>query len=141
MVFGKPLVLPGHFLDGEEAQIDKMRKKFELLTEGLPLRLQPPHEEVPLPPDVQWVFVRIDSHKRLLTPLYTGPYRVLSRTRQTVCLQMGDKVDVVAVQCLKPFQGSSSPVPAAPTCQGCPTRLTALGGSPVASLSSLPCPL
>ena len=114
MVFGKPLVLPGHFLDGEEAQIDEMRKKFELLTKGLPLRLQPPCEEVPLPPDVQWVFVRIDSHKKPLTPLYTGPYRVLSHTRQTACLQMGDKVDVVAIQGLKPFQGSSSPVPAAP---------------------------
>jgi hypothetical protein len=48
------------------------------------------------------VLVLNDGHVPPLAPLYDGPYRVLTRSRNFFRLQMGDRTDTVSTSCLKP---------------------------------------
>ena len=59
------------------------------------------------------VLVRRDGHFPPLSPLYEGPYKVLS-------LQVGNRVEVVSVQRLKPAITSDEEKPAEPPRHGRP---------------------
>ncbi|CAE1326028.1 unnamed protein product [Acanthosepion pharaonis] len=52
--------------------------------------------------DCEFVFVRNDSVKRLLTPAYTGPYRVLKRADKYFQIRKGIQTDNVSIDRLKP---------------------------------------
>ena len=48
------------------------------------------------------VLVPRDGHIPHLSPLYEGPYKVLTQSQRTFHLQVGNRVEVVSVQRLKP---------------------------------------
>ena len=68
------------------------------------------------------VLVRRDGHVPPLSPLYEGPYKVLTRSQRTFRLQVGNRVEVVSVQRLKPAITSDEEKPAEPPRRGCPPR-------------------
>ena len=51
---------------------------------------------------------------------YSGPYKVLERGNKAWKLQVGERVEVVSRDCLKPYLGSESPRAAVPPTRGRP---------------------
>jgi hypothetical protein len=104
--------LPGQFLD-ENANLNASEffKKFSKAVgaaEIIPTRhnvaraQQAPED---LPADLlcaEAVLVRRDDHVPPLEPLYNGPYRVLTRSRDFFQFQMGGGTDTVSTSRLKP---------------------------------------
>jgi hypothetical protein len=128
-VFGTPIVLPGQFLDENanvnEAEFFQNFSKAVGAAKIIPTRhnvaraQQAPED---LPVDLlraEAVLVRRDGHVPPLAPLYNGPYRVLTRSRDFFRLQMGDRTDTVSTSRLKPCL-SPAAVPSAPPRQGRP---------------------
>ena len=68
----------------------------------------------------KFVFVREDASKPSLSPLYRGPYLVIERRSKFFRLQVGDKIDSVSVDRLKPVFSESPVIPAAPPPRGRP---------------------
>ncbi len=68
------------------------------------------------------VFVRKDGHVPPLAPLYAGPYKVLSRSRRTFRLQVGNRAETVSVQRLKPAITAEEDTPELPPRRGRPPR-------------------
>ena len=68
------------------------------------------------------VLVCKDGHVPPLSPLYEGPYQVLSRSQRTFRLQVGSRVEVVSVQRLKPAITCDEEKPASPPRCGRPSR-------------------
>jgi len=68
------------------------------------------------------VLVRKDGHVPPLSPLYDGPYQVLSRSHKTFNLQVGKRIEVVSVDRLKPAVSSDEDKPALPPRRGRPPR-------------------
>ena len=79
-----------------------------------------------LPPalwEAEYVFVRRDSARPSLTPLYDGPYKVVQHSDRYFCLTIRDKEDSVSVSRLKPLLAAGPVVPALPRHRGGPPRL------------------
>ena len=58
-----------------------------------------------VPPDLRncsHAFLRVDAAKPPLTPPYTGPYLIRDRKEKTLRLQIGNKLDWVSIDRLKP---------------------------------------
>ena len=68
----------------------------------------------------KYVFVRQDYVQPPLSPLYSGPYLVLRPGPKFLKLQIGNKVDAVSVDRLKPCLHSGDVVPALPPRRGRP---------------------
>ena len=68
------------------------------------------------------VFVRKDGHVPPLAPLYAGPYKVLSCSLRTFCLQVGNRTEVVSIQRLKPAITADEDTPELPPQRGRPPR-------------------
>ena len=64
---------------------------------------------------------------------YSGPYQVLERGNKAWKLQVGERVEVVSRDCLKPHLGSVAPRADVPPTRG---RLRTASAAPVASSSS-----
>ena len=64
------------------------------------------------------MFVKEDAFAHLLAPLYCSPYLVLERQPTFLHLQLGDRMDVVSVDRLKPAFSDESISPALPPLQG-----------------------
>ncbi len=73
------------------------------------------------------VFVRRDGTYTPLGPQYDGPFKVVARGPKTFHLQMGDRIEVVSMDRLKPFTGSAAP-PAQPPHRGRPPGSVAASG-------------
>ena len=79
-----------------------------LVTPALPHPQPAVHHDDPkvhLPKDLEtcpFVFVRQDAHRGPLDRPYIGPYRVLSRSKKTFFLDLGNRQDSVAIDRLKP---------------------------------------
>ena len=84
-----------------------------------------------------FVFVREDAPVSALSPLYRGPYKVLERWSKFFRLQVGEKVDVVSVDRLKPVISDATVTPANPPSCGHPI-LRPQGSSSDTSASALP---
>ena len=69
------------------------------------------------------MFIREDSSKPPLSPLYRGPYKVLSRTPKYFVVQIGSKHDTVSVDRLKPVISETPVVPQLPPRRGRPPAL------------------
>jgi len=123
------LTLPGEFLDVPEPPskqfLDKFQTQFELSTpvatrHNLPLSLRPPSQVVQDLMNCTHVFVRRDGHIPSLTPLYEGPYEVLSKSEKVFKLWMGARVDSVSITRLKPAYLPPGSCPALPPARGRP---------------------
>ena len=119
-LYGTEAVLPGYVTDRKEAELPELLRQLRLQP-SLPVRDVPPVDACPLPPGTAWVYIRTDSVKKPLAPVYTGPFKVLRQSRNTCRLQLGDKEDTVAVARLKPCP-DPSPTPAVPPRRGRPPR-------------------
>ena len=125
-VYGSALTIPGEFLDGPEIPSSQFISKIEKVISGF--SVPPPHHVPQQPPaevpasltTARFVFVREDASKPSLAPLYHGPYLVLERRNKFFRLQIGNKVDSVSIDRLKPVISDSPVVPAAPLPRGRP---------------------
>ena len=130
-LFGAPLVLPGEFLDSPELPSKEFLRRVQQVLKNNPV--SPPHHKsatmvpsstVPLSLlSAAYVFIREDSSKPPLSPLYRGPYKVLSRTPKYFVVQIGSKHDTVSVDRLKPVLSETPVVPQLPPRRGRPPAL------------------
>jgi transposase InsO family protein len=124
-VFGVPLVLPGQFLaaaDGPPPSPSFFTEVQSALHGQRPHHI--PHDApATLPADLlqaEMVFVRNDAKQPPLSPVYSGPYRVLERSLRYFKLQIGDRTDTVSTLRLKAAYLPASAVPAVPPRRGRP---------------------
>ena len=125
-VYGSALSVPGEFLSVPEFPPDSFLRKIQLASSGF--SSPPPHHVAPADPkplpssllQADFVFIREDASSPSLSPLYRGPYKVLERRDKFFRLQIGDKVDVVSVDRLKPVISDSTIIPAKPPARGRP---------------------
>jgi hypothetical protein len=126
VVFGAPLVLPGHILDTEEPPpadfITKLRQSGPLP----PLRPLSFEQMAAKPPaallSAAFMYVWKGGTVPPLSPLYSGPYKVLvPRLGPKVFrLQVGEREETVSIDCLKPHWGTAPVQPAQPPSRGRP---------------------
>ena len=105
IIFGSPLVLPGKFLDSPELPSSEYLRRLQSILKNNFTVL--PHHSTTLslktdviPPSLascSHVFIREDSSKPPLSPLYRGPYLVLSKTPKYFVVQIGSKSDSVSM--------------------------------------------
>ena len=128
-VYGAELTLPGEFLDTPEPPsknfLEKFQHQLELSTpvttrHNLPSSTQTPSQIVHELLNSTHVFVRRDGHVPAITPLYEGPYEVLSRSEKYFKLRMGARVDSVSITRLKPAYLPPGSCPALPPARGRP---------------------
>jgi hypothetical protein len=121
--------LPGQFLD-EKANVDEP-EFFEKFSQAVgAVEIIPSRHNVArtqqAPEDLsadlllaEAVLICRDSHMPPLVPLYDGPYRVLTRSRNFFRLQMGNRTDTVSTSRLKPCMDPAA-APATPLPHGHP---------------------
>ena len=80
-----------------------------------------------------WVYVAKGGAQQPMADKYSGPYKVLERGNKAWKMQVGERVDLVSRDRLKPHLGSVAPRAAVPPTRG---RLRAASVAPVASTSS-----
>ena len=80
-----------------------------------------------------WVYVAKGGAQRPMANKYSGPYQVLERGNKAWKLQVGEMVEVVSRDRLKPHLGGVAPEAAVPTRSGRPRTASV---APVASSSS-----
>ena len=110
-------------------------------------------EELPVPPAVlppmgctyaqvaatspldgaDWVYVAKGGALRPMADKYSGPYKVLDRGNKSLELQVGERVEVISRDRLKPHLGNVAPEAAVPPTRG---RLRTASVALVASTSS-----
>jgi len=76
------------------------------------------------------VYVRRGGSGPPLTPPYTGPFLVVERGRKVFKVQVGEEVETISVDRLKPHTGVGSFQPAVPPKRGRPPKRVA-SSSPV----------
>jgi hypothetical protein len=144
-LFGSPLVLPGEFLDTPELPSSEYLRKIQSILKNSTSVL-PHHSAVPTTkPDqipsslanCSHVFIREDASKPPLSPLYRGPYLVLSKYPKYFLVEIGSKSDSVSVDRLKPVLSDHPVTPQQPPRRGRPPSSPA----PLAPAPSAPAPL
>ncbi|XP_064470542.1 uncharacterized protein LOC135385262 [Ornithodoros turicata] len=110
LVFGCPLRLPGDFLEPPSRHppagddfARQLRDHFRTIQPAPPR--QPLYRRIFVHPDLNkssHVFIRADHVKPPLTPVYTGPYQVLSRDDKTVTVDINGHRTAVSQDRLKP---------------------------------------
>jgi transposase InsO family protein len=103
MVLGVPVQLPGGLLATPEAARDHPATLFQCAPSYAQVVDSPPAHLAAAP----FVYIRRGGCGPPLTPLYMGPYEVLSKHAKTFTLKVGDKTEVVSVDRLKPHTGTS----------------------------------
>ncbi len=124
VVFGAPLVLPGQILDtGEPPPADFIAK---LRQSGPPPPSRPlTYAQMAAKPpaallSAAFVHVRKGGTIPPLSPLYSGPYRVLASGLKVFRLQVGEREETVSIDRLKPHRGAAPVQPALPPARGRP---------------------
>jgi transposase InsO family protein len=128
MVYGSPILLPGHpLLPPPPPQLSSpgpAPAASRLLPPFLPVRQHTQPSEPPSLPtglaSAEFVYIRRGGASTPLSPSYSGPYRVISRSPKYFTLDLGDRSDVVSVDRLKPHSGASALQPAAAPRRGRP---------------------
>jgi hypothetical protein len=120
--FNTPLILPSQFLTNDDPPPESFLKDIQQLHH--PFFPLPPSHNLPQtlshhhPPQALFttpqVLVRRDGHVPPLTPLYDGPYTVLSRSPTHFTLQFPNSTDTVSINRLKPFYSPHSSPPLNP---------------------------
>ena len=128
-VYGSVLTLPGQFLEVQDPPTNLFYENLKNSMSGF--QPTPPCHNTPAAhtlPEVTpaelsacpMVFICKDGHYAPLAPLYEGPYKVLSHSPKTFQLQVGKRVEVVSVQCLKPAFTADNEAPVEPPRRGRP---------------------
>ena len=130
-VFGSPIVLPCEFLDSPELPSPEYLRRVQQIIKNTPVA-RPHHNSSPLGSESAQVpasllqsthvFVREDSSKPPLAPLYRGPYLVVTRSPKYFSLQIGSKTDSVSVDRLKPVLSEFTVTAQTPPRRGRPPK-------------------
>ncbi len=127
LVQGSPLVLPGQLLDTAEPPADSFVRQLREAPESQP---RPPSyaqaasmANIPAAlRTAQFVYVRRGQAAPPLTPIYQGPYPVVSRAPKAYTLDLGGRQEVVSIDRLKPHLGLDPVDPATAPRRGRPPR-------------------
>jgi hypothetical protein len=127
LVYGRRLVLPGQLTASSPLQPPRVPAK--------PIPSSIPTRRLPTQPasansgrlleqlwKADFVYVRRGHAAPPLTPFYSGPFPVLSRSPKSFTLDFGDRTDVLSVDRLKPHVGSAPVVPASGPRRGRPPK-------------------
>jgi hypothetical protein len=133
MVLGEPLVLPGQSAAVEKAASPPERSYRDALLSApprsVPTRPLPPPEKAQGLPGALLqcaaVYVRRGGSGPPLAPLYAGPFQVLERGPKFFKIQLGERVETVSVDRLKPHTGPGAFQPAVPPRRGRPPAVAA----------------
>jgi hypothetical protein len=68
----------------------------------------------------EFVYIQRGGAGPPLAPIYNGPYEVIARQPKFSHVKMGEKVEVISINRLKPHLGPSPVVPAVPPPRGRP---------------------
>jgi transposase InsO family protein len=126
MVYGEALTLPGEFLEASTPPGDSF---LQLLRERMSSFQPPPTRPVEAKPVSQqeaalhkadYVYVKKGAVASSLSPLYSGPYRVISRGEKTFQVDIGGRAEVITADRLKPHLGQAPVQPAQPPRRGRP---------------------
>ena len=138
LVFGVPLALPGQLITSSEAPVqevvDRLRQIQPLPTR--PLTYAEAASGLQRLQQAQFVYVRKGGVVPPLSPLYQGPYQVLSKSPKFFSLNIGGRTEVISVDRLKPHLGGSSVTAASPPSRGRPRRPVAVVASVFFSAAS-----
>jgi hypothetical protein len=111
MVYGEALTLPGDFFESSTPPGDNF---LQLLRERMSKFQPPPTRPVEVKPASQqeaalhktdFVYVRRGAVASSLSPLYSGPYRVISMGEKTFHVDIGGRDEVISADRLKPHLG------------------------------------
>jgi transposase InsO family protein len=123
-LYGAPLALPAQFVAAKEPP---MRQLLQKLDSATPDRTVPPLPgPSPIPPHLataELVYVRRGDAAPPLSPQYVGPYLVLQRGDKVFKLRIGDGVQAISVDRLKPHLGATDVAPAVPPLRGRPAMV------------------
>ncbi len=126
MVYGEALTLPGEFLEASTPPGDSF---LQLLRERMTRFQPPPTRPVEVKPasmqeaalrKADFVYVKRGAVASSLSPLYSGPYRVISRGEKTFHMDIGGRDKVISADRLKPHLGQAPVQPADPPRRGRP---------------------
>ena len=124
LLYGAPLVLPGQLPGVPEPPPAVFHESSRAAPSNIPARgPSTPKElqEVPLQlQGASFVYVRCGSAKPPLSPAYSGPFAVVSRSPKFFVLDLGERHESVSVDRLKPHAGASIFTPAAAPRRGRP---------------------
>jgi len=133
MVYGEALTLPGDFLEASTPPGDNF---LQLLRERMS-RFQPvPTRPVEVRPVSQheaalhradFVYIRRGAAASSLSPLYSGPYRVISWGEKTLHVDIRGRDEVISADRLKPHLGQAPVLPASPPKRGRPPASIVVG--------------
>jgi transposase InsO family protein len=137
-VFGQPLVLPGEVAHGPK--VGPLQFKEELASARPPLTRQPgTYAEVAggspsaALQAAKFVYVRQGGAGTPLAAPYLGPFKVVTSGPKFFSLEVGEKVEMVSVDRLKPHHGQHLPVVAEAAKRGHPRKVPSAAVSLVAS--------
>jgi hypothetical protein len=119
LVFGSPLNLPAAVVTAEQPPEAFMQQISSFIPCVAPLDLP---LNSPLPPALataKHVYVRSPPAVPSLSPAYHGPYRVLGRGEKFFKVVIGNRIESLSVDRLKPHAGDS-PALASPPRRGRP---------------------
>ena len=68
----------------------------------------------------EWVYVARGGAAKPMADKYSGPYKVLERANKAWKVQVGDRVEIISRDRLKPHLGGVEPVAARPPTRGWP---------------------
>jgi hypothetical protein len=133
-VFGSKVTVPGEFLSCPEKP-DKFLEELKVAMSGFklsPVRhnissKQQSSQKQQLPQSLEeakMVFMKNDGPKKPLAPLYNGAYMVLDRNPHYFTVQLGDRVDRIAVSRLQPAFVPQETQPVQPPLRGRPRKVT-----------------
>ncbi|GBM12271.1 hypothetical protein AVEN_155274-1 [Araneus ventricosus] len=110
LVYGTTLRLPSDILNSKSdlsTPTDIYVSKFKSIMQSINPISTSRHSVKPIyiHPSLQTcshVFLRVDSVKPPLSPLYTGPHTVINRKEKTFVLKINNKKITVSINCIKP---------------------------------------
>ena len=125
LLYGAALALPGQLLSSAEPPIGELVRQLRHV-QPLPLRPLPEPPPSSPPPALEsaiFVYVRRGASAPPLAAQYLGPYLVLDRGPKIFKIQVGNRVEAVSVDRLKPHLGAAPVDAAQPPPRGRPPAL------------------
>jgi hypothetical protein len=123
---GEALAMPGDFLETSTPPADSFLQQLrERMTRFQPTPMRPvadnpvSHQEAALH-SADFVYIRRGAEASSISPLYSRPYRVISRGEKTFHVDIGGRDEVISADRLKPHLGRAPALPATPPKRGRP---------------------
>jgi len=116
-------MLPGEFLDSGELPSSTFLHKIEGAISGFSSTHHHRTSKSVVPADLlraKYVFIREDAVSHPLTPLYSRPYLVVESGPKFFKIQIGEKIDTVSIDRLKPVFQTDQTSAAQPPVRGRP---------------------